>query len=214
MNPLQKKLRIQPDTKILVLFPPAGYEKTLGNLPENVSVTEKISGKHSFIHLFVRNKTELEKNISRCVKALAPEALFWISYPKGAKTDLTRDKGWECLEGLNMQWLALISFDENWSAFLMKNSPPKAQSPASINYQSASEEWVDVKTKAVRVPDDLKKLFGKNKNAEKIFEALSFTNRKEYVLWIVSAKREETRAERLARTIEKLKAGKKNPSEK
>jgi uncharacterized protein YdeI (YjbR/CyaY-like superfamily) len=46
------------------------------------------------------------------------------------------------------------------------------------------------------------------------FEELSFTNKKEYVLWINDAKKEETREKRLVETLEKLKAGKKNPSEK
>ena len=44
--------------------------------------------------------------------------------------------------------------------------------------------------------------------------ALSFTNKKEYVVWILSAKQEKTRTDRLAKIVEKLLAKKKNPSEK
>jgi len=43
------------------------------------------------------------------------------------------------------------------------------------------------------LPADFGKALAKNKQEKKFFETLSFTNRKEYVEWIVIAKREETR---------------------
>jgi hypothetical protein len=39
------------------------------------------------------------------------------------------------------------------------------------------------------------------------FDALSFTHRKEYVRWIEEAKREETRARRVAKAVEMLREG-------
>ncbi len=211
---LQKKLRITTGAAIRTVHAPADYATNLGKLPKDVTITKGIAKDHGFIHLFVRNKPELEREIFRCAKALAPEGLLWISYPKGAKTDLTRDKGWECLEQLNMQWLALISFDENWSAFLMKNAPPKAPSKASTDYHADQTEWVDASTKTVRVPEDLTVAFKKNDEARRLFEALAYTNRKEYVLWIVGAKREETRNARVIGAIGKLLEGRRNPGER
>jgi hypothetical protein len=72
----------------------------------------------------------------------------------------------------------------------------------------------DTEERLVEVPVDLKKLLSKNKTAQKFFDTLSFTNRKEYALWISSAKKEETRKKRLKQTLEKLLAGLKNPSAK
>lgn len=72
----------------------------------------------------------------------------------------------------------------------------------------------DLEERVVAVPDDLKKAFAKSKKAEQFFNTLSFTNRKEYAVWITSAKKQETRDKRLAETIEKLLAEKKNPSAK
>ena len=40
------------------------------------------------------------------------------------------------------------------------------------------------------------------------FDGLSFTHRKEWVRWIEEAKKPETRATRLAKTVESLRAGK------
>ena len=51
----------------------------------------------------------------------------------------------------------------------------------------------------------------KNKKQLVFFDALSFTNKKEYIEWIVTAKREETRNERIKGTIERLGKGWKNP---
>ncbi len=209
---LQRKLRLAPSTAIRTVHAPADYAKTLGALPKGTTITKGIKKDHAFIHLFVKNKAELEKEVLKTTKALAPNGLLWISYPKGGKTDLTRDKGWECLEKLNMRWLALISFDDDWSAFLMENAPPKEQSKASKDYHAAQNAWADPKTKTVRIPDDLAAAFKKNSEARRLYEALAYTNRKEYVLWVVGAKREETRAVRVKGTIEKLLAGLKNPS--
>ncbi len=72
----------------------------------------------------------------------------------------------------------------------------------------------DSEERIVDIPDDLKKVLAKNKAALKVFDSLSFTNRKEYALWISSAKKEQTRKKRLEQTIEKLLAGLKNPSAK
>ncbi len=72
----------------------------------------------------------------------------------------------------------------------------------------------DTEERVLEVPKPLEKALAKSAKARKFFDSLSFTNRKEYCQWISSAKREETREKRLASTIEKLLAGKKNPSEK
>ena len=43
------------------------------------------------------------------------------------------------------------------------------------------------------------------------FQTLSFTNKKEYIDWIITAKRDETRKERLSASIDRLEKGWKNP---
>lgn len=209
---LQKKLRIAAGTAIRTVNAPADYAKLIGALPTGASITKGITKGHAFVHLFVRNKADLEKQYSRTAKALAPDGLLWISYPKGAKTDLTRDKGWDCLNEVPMQWLALIGFNDAWSAFLLRNAPPKEDSKASKDYHAAQHEWTDAATKTVRVPDDLAAAFKRNSEARRAYEALSYSNRKEYVLWVVGAKREETRVARVKGTVEKLLAGLKNPA--
>ncbi|MEJ0101198.1 MAG: YdeI/OmpD-associated family protein [Bacteroidota bacterium] len=61
------------------------------------------------------------------------------------------------------------------------------------------------------MPDDLAAALKKNKKESAFFDSLSFTNKKEYIEWIVTAKRKETRMERVQGTIERLGKLWKNP---
>jgi hypothetical protein len=72
----------------------------------------------------------------------------------------------------------------------------------------------DTEERKVEIPDDLSIAFTSNQHARTLFEKLSFTNRKEYIAWINSAKKEETRAARVENCIRKLIVGKRNPADK
>jgi len=96
----------------------------------------------------------------------------------------------------------------------MKNAPAKKENKTSEVYHNNAMQYANPTTKTVIVPQDLQKLFNKNKKASELFNKLSYSCRKEYVLWIVSAKQEQTRIDRLTKTIQKLLEGKKNPAEK
>jgi Domain of unknown function (DUF1905)/Bacteriocin-protection, YdeI or OmpD-Associated len=72
----------------------------------------------------------------------------------------------------------------------------------------------DTEERVVAVPDELQQILDKNPKAKSFYESLSFTNRKEYVQWISSAKKQETKNKRLAEILSRLLKGKKNPSEK
>jgi hypothetical protein len=63
---------------------------------------------------------------------------------------------------------------------------------------------LDVEERVVTVPLELKRAFKSDKEAKAAFERLSYTHKKEFVTWIEQAKREETRARRVARTVEML----------
>ena len=66
----------------------------------------------------------------------------------------------------------------------------------------------------MQAPPELQQLFNIHNKALLFFESLAFTHRREYVEWILSAKRDETRQQRLQITIEKLIACKKIFNEK
>ena len=60
----------------------------------------------------------------------------------------------------------------------------------------------------VVVPKDLAALLARNAKARATFEGFPYSKKNDYVTWINQAKREETRAQRVATTIEWLAEGK------
>lgn len=63
---------------------------------------------------------------------------------------------------------------------------------------------VDDEPRVVEVPEDLALALTGNEKAGGAFEKLSYTHKREYVEWIVEAKKDETRARRIAKAIEEL----------
>jgi uncharacterized protein YdeI (YjbR/CyaY-like superfamily) len=59
-----------------------------------------------------------------------------------------------------------------------------------------------------KVPPELSSALAKNKKAKARFDAFPPGHRREYVDWIVEAKREETRAKRVAQAVEWIAEGK------
>ncbi|HET6952371.1 MAG TPA: YdeI/OmpD-associated family protein [Acidimicrobiales bacterium] len=66
---------------------------------------------------------------------------------------------------------------------------------------------LDTEPRTVTVPDDLAAALAADAEAGAAFDRLSFSHRREYVTWIEEAKRPETRARRVAGTLDRLRAG-------
>ncbi|MBZ5587038.1 MAG: hypothetical protein LAO05_00565 [Acidobacteriia bacterium] len=126
-NPLAKKMKLKAGAQAAVVNAPAGYLRELTPLPAGVEVAQKLQGTFDWVQVFVATSAELEALIPKVVKALAPESLLWISFPKGTsgiQTDLTRDKGWDALKDVDLKWVTLISVNKTWSAFAFRPHRP------------------------------------------------------------------------------------------
>ena len=124
---LARKMKLKPGQRAALVNAPEGYLKELSPLPAGVQVAEKLQGEFDWAQVFVKNKAELDKLLPKVVRALKPDSLLWISYPKGTskiQTDLTRDKGWDSLQKTNLKWVTLISVNETWSAFALRPYKP------------------------------------------------------------------------------------------
>ncbi len=80
---------------------------------------------------------------------------------------------------------------------------------AELDRAGIKTERAVVKRSTLAVPKDLAAALAKNARAKKFFDGLAPSHRREYIEWIVEAKREETRAKRLKTTLEWLAEGKK-----
>jgi len=66
---------------------------------------------------------------------------------------------------------------------------------------------VDDEPRTVEVPGDLAEALAADPEAAAAFDRLSFTHRREYVNWIAEARKPETRARRVAGTVERVRGG-------
>jgi uncharacterized protein YdeI (YjbR/CyaY-like superfamily) len=73
---------------------------------------------------------------------------------------------------------------------------------------------IDAKPRIVELPEDLAVALVADPEANRIFESLSFTNRTEYVGWVMAAKRRDTRERRVAEAPGLLKRGRRTPLER
>lgn len=209
-----EKLQLKDEKSLLIQGLPSTIEKQFVKLSfaKNVTPLLKIK-KIDFALVFAISKNQLRDILKDVLPALNENAKLWISYPKLTSkivSDLSRDCNWECVAQLGYEGVRMISLDPVWCAMRFK----KAEQVKHIIEEVAQLEYINAEAKIITAPLELEKLFAENGKAKEFFESLSFTNKKEYVVWITGAKKEETRIARLEATIEKLNNGRKNPSDK
>ncbi|GAA3569270.1 hypothetical protein GCM10022197_26990 [Microlunatus spumicola] len=89
--------------------------------------------------------------------------------------------------------------------------PLSAENRAAAGVQAGDEVDVEVALDlapwTVEVPEDLAALLSADSAARATFDTLAPGQRKEWVRWVTEAKRAETRADRVVKTIEALAAG-------
>ena len=117
-TPLAQKLGIKPGQKVATTGAPSGYRKLLAPLPKGVSFTTEITTGAPFVHLFVKERKVLEKELKRLRRLLADGGVLWISWPKkssGVATDITEDVIREVCLPLGFVDVKVCAVDETWS---------------------------------------------------------------------------------------------------
>ena len=123
---LAKKLKLQPGLRAAVIGAPPGYVERLAAV-DGLALSTTLDGRFDWIQVFVRTSAELADVVKPVTGAIAPAGRVWVCYPKGSskiQTDLTRDKGWQPLDGGDLMWFSLVSIDETWSAFGLRPYKP------------------------------------------------------------------------------------------
>jgi uncharacterized protein YdeI (YjbR/CyaY-like superfamily) len=83
----------------------------------------------------------------------------------------------------------------------------RAEADVELGSSYEVEIALDEGERVVEVPDDLTAALAADPKAQSAFGALSYTHRKEFVRWVEEAKKEETRAQRVGKTVEMIRAG-------
>ena len=200
--------------------------------------------KIDFALIFAINQRQLQSILGEVFPALHGEGKLWIAYPKPASkiaSDLNRDCTWECICEQGFECVRTVPLDHVWTAIRFQRcvllEPIRVNAAEDVlgvrkraaeetvrkraveevmaaSKRALEEAVVAVKKRPQTLPEDLETLFTLHPKAKDFFGSLPAANRKEYVLWITGAKREDTRRRRLDATLEKLRAGKKTPTEK
>ena len=218
MTSLAQKLQIKPGKKWLFYNAPKGYLKSLEPLPESAKCTITPKGNFDGIQLFAKNKAELSFSLKVIAPLLKPDTIFWVAYPKrssGIESDMKMGD-WDEMTEYGLQGVASIAVNEKWAGSRFR---PEGQSKISGTGKKEIREsdyatYIDVDKKVITLPVYIKNILKQTPQALSFYQQLSYSNKKEYLLWILTAKQEKTREERLGKLTEKLVTGKKNPSEK
>ncbi len=193
-----KKLRIKRIMKYAVINRPSNLPGYFG---ESAVIKKRQVSDLDALLLFVDSKADLRTRVQKVLPALSPDMVFWISYPKKsgcAETDLNRNVLWQTMKDYNYQAVSQIAINNIWSAMRFK---PEEK----VTSKKVTVTGVDIVNRTLRIPKDLQTIFRKNKEAKACFEKLSFTHKKEYIIWIETAKKESTRIARIEKTIMMLK---------
>ena len=219
-SPLAKKLLIKPGQHWLIMNPPEDYLAALEPLPKDVRLSFTAEGDFNGIQAFVKNSSELSEALAQLKPVLKDGTVLWIMYPKknkGIGTDLEMMSGWEVAKPYGLRPVASAAINDVWTTlrfrpeYLVKHSDSSKEAIAKQNDYSA---YINPDKKEITLPPYLQEALIQEPAAMALYEKLAWSHRKEYVVWILSAKQEQTRANRIVKMVEMLLAGKKNPSDK
>src|SRR5579875_1341217 len=213
---LPQKLLIKPGKRWLIYNAPKDYLKSLEPLPANATCTTTPKGNFDGIQLFAKNKAELVSSLKVIAPLLKPDTIFWVSYPKkssGMESDM-RMGDWNEMKEYGLQGVSSIAVNEQWAGSRFRPEGQAKISGTGNNEIRNSDysAYIDVDKKEIHLPPYIKRILKAAPEALSAYEKLSYSNKKEYLLWILTAKQEKTRNERLVKLTEKLMAGKKNPA--
>jgi uncharacterized protein YdeI (YjbR/CyaY-like superfamily) len=211
---LFEKLQLTNERNLLIQGLPSSIEKQFIKLSYSKNVTPLLKIKKvEFALLFAINTNQLKQILTEVIPVLAKGAKLWIASPKSTSKivcDLNRSSSWDTLTTNDFESMEEVALDHVWTAVLFQKTEKVAvkEDELSLNIEA------DFSKNLVVPPAELEKMFSRHKKAREFFQSLSETNKQEFVQWIEGAKRQDTKTRRLEATVEKLLAGKKNPTEK
>jgi hypothetical protein len=118
-TPLWKKLGYRDGTQALAAGAPAGYVALLG-LPGDVRVEwlRRPRPGMRFVHQFATTASELGARLISHRRAIAPDGVIWVSWPKkssGVSTDVTEDVVRRLALPMGLVDIKVCAVDEIWS---------------------------------------------------------------------------------------------------
>jgi len=117
-TPLVQKLGIKEGMTLAVLDPPENYWELLVGLPEDLTIADGDGSGLDFLHVFVREKADLETRLRELGRRIAQNGMIWVSWPKkasGVETDLSGDVVRQAGISAGLVDVKVCAVDEIWS---------------------------------------------------------------------------------------------------
>ncbi len=130
-SPMAKKLRLAAQHSVAALNAPDGYLAQLNPGPRDMQTELQPDQSYDAVLLFVKDTDELRRLGPAAIHAAKPNALLWITYPKGGKTrgatDLPPTPWWvqrdvlgEITSETGYKPVAFVAIDSVWTALRFK----------------------------------------------------------------------------------------------
>ena len=130
-TPLAKKLGIKPGCSMRIINAPEYYFDLFSDMPDAIQVLTETKSKKNFIHVFIKQIDELEKDIVKLKNEIEKDGMIWVSWYKNAAkipTDVTEDKIRALALANGLVDVKVCAVDETWSGLKLviplKNRKP------------------------------------------------------------------------------------------
>jgi hypothetical protein len=117
-TPLPRKLGFKPGMRAALLGAPEGFDATLGELPDGVVVTPRLGGAKDLVIVFVTERADLARRVKALRRAIAPDGMVWVAWPKKASkvpTDMTEDVVRDAVLPTGLVDVKVCAIDATWS---------------------------------------------------------------------------------------------------
>jgi Protein of unknown function (DUF3052) len=117
-TPLPRKLGFKPGMKAALLGAPDGFDATLGALPDGVAVARRLGGSKDLVVVFVTERADLARRVEALRRAIAPDGMVWVAWPKKASkvpTDMTEDVVRDVALPAGLVDVKVCAIDATWS---------------------------------------------------------------------------------------------------
>jgi len=119
-----EKMHIQPGMKIGFFNAQANVDKLLGDIPDDVEVSQKLENTElDFILAFMEDRQMLEAYLYSLKNAIADDGALWLAYHNDSAsldTDINRDIIHKYCKQLDLKGGAMVSINNDWTGLRFK----------------------------------------------------------------------------------------------
>jgi hypothetical protein len=117
-TPLARKLGIAAGCRLFLHGAPPDYARLVAPLPAGVRVVRQVGADTDLIHLFATQRAALAERLRAARRAMRPDAVLWVSWPKkasGTVSDVSENVVRELALPLGLVDVKVCAVDETWS---------------------------------------------------------------------------------------------------